>query len=102
MNTDPSSEQEEKHQILHHFEQVHKDELQAVLQVPGKITSCTPEEIMLHLHAMLEHLVPHTTQHSSEERVRVFHEWVESHCDLNLPHFSDEEISRESIYGERG
>ena len=51
---------------------------------------------------MLEHFVPHTNQHSSEERVRVFHEWVESHCELNLTQLSDEEISRESIYGERG
>ena len=39
---------------------------------------------------------------STSERAREFREWVESHKDLNLPSLSDEAISRESIYGERG
>jgi DNA replication initiation complex subunit (GINS family) len=37
-----------------------------------------------------------------EERAKAFREWVESHRGLNFPHLSDEDISRESIYGERG
>jgi hypothetical protein len=31
-----------------------------------------------------------------------FHNWIESHRALDLPSLSDEAISRESIYGERG
>ena len=39
---------------------------------------------------------------SPSERARAFREWVESHREMNLPNLSDEAISRESIYGERG
>ena len=37
-----------------------------------------------------------------EEWVRKFNAWTESHTALNLPLLSDEDISRESIYRERG
>lgn len=37
-----------------------------------------------------------------EEWVREFHEWTKSHAGLDLPILSDEDISRESIYAERG
>ncbi|EAW33654.1 hypothetical protein [Lyngbya sp. PCC 8106] len=36
-----------------------------------------------------------------EERAKAFREWAESHPG-NSPSLSDEAISRESIYGERG
>lgn len=36
-----------------------------------------------------------------QERARAFRAWAESHSD-NSPLLSDEAISRESIYGERG
>ncbi|MGK7904755.1 MAG: hypothetical protein AB4352_25780 [Hormoscilla sp.] len=36
-----------------------------------------------------------------EERAKAFREWAESHP-RNMPYLSDEAISRESIYGERG
>jgi hypothetical protein len=39
---------------------------------------------------------------SPSERAQAFREWVESHRGMNLPNLSDEAISRESIYGERG
>jgi hypothetical protein len=39
---------------------------------------------------------------SPEEWVRKFDEWTRSHAELNLPLLSDEDISRESIYGDRG
>ena len=39
---------------------------------------------------------------SSGQRVQAFQEWVESHHAMELPDLSDEVISRESIYGERG
>jgi protein-arginine kinase len=38
---------------------------------------------------------------SSEEKAKVFQEWANSHR-LNTPILSDEAISRESIYGDRG
>lgn len=37
-----------------------------------------------------------------EEWIKAFREWVESHRGRNYPPLSDEDISRESIYGERG
>lgn len=39
---------------------------------------------------------------SPNELAQAFLEWAESHRDLDLPILSDEAISRESIYGERG
>jgi hypothetical protein len=36
------------------------------------------------------------------QRMQAFQEWVESHRAMELPDLSDEAISRESIYGERG
>ncbi|MEB3277614.1 MAG: hypothetical protein VKK42_01665 [Lyngbya sp.] len=36
-----------------------------------------------------------------EERAKAFREWAESHP-RNSPRLSDEAVSRESIYGERG
>ncbi len=38
---------------------------------------------------------------SPQEKVRALREWAASHS-LNTPLLSDEAISRESIYGERG
>ena len=38
---------------------------------------------------------------SSQERVRLLREWASGHS-TNTPLLSDEAISRESIYGERG
>jgi hypothetical protein len=37
-----------------------------------------------------------------EEWIRKFHAWVESHAADNLPVLSDEAISRDSIYEDRG
>ena len=37
-----------------------------------------------------------------EEWIKAFREWAESHRGRNYPPLSDEDISRESIYGERG
>jgi hypothetical protein len=39
---------------------------------------------------------------SPQELAQAFLDWAESHRDLDLPILSDEAISRESIYGERG
>lgn len=37
-----------------------------------------------------------------QERAQAFVEWAESHRGKHHPSLSDEDISRESIYGERG
>ena len=37
-----------------------------------------------------------------QQRAQAFLEWAESHRGKNHPSLSDEAISRESIYGERG
>ena len=37
-----------------------------------------------------------------EEWVRQFHEWTQGHAKLDLPILSDDDISRESIFAERG
>jgi hypothetical protein len=42
-----------------------------------------------------------TTTLTPQEKVRLLHEWTASHSS-NTPLLSDEAISRESIYGERG
>lgn len=40
--------------------------------------------------------------YSGQEKAKAFREWVQSHKNKNFPHLSDEDISRESIYGEKG
>ena len=94
-------------EIMKNFESAHKEDLEAIVQVLVKITNRTPSEIKLHLDTMLEQLVepeerPFYETATPQEWIRAFSEWVESHRDLNLPLLSDEAISRESIYGERG
>ncbi|BAZ16598.1 hypothetical protein NIES4071_84760 [Calothrix sp. NIES-4071] len=39
---------------------------------------------------------------TADKWIAAFKEWINSHRGLNLPNLSDEDISRESIYGERG
>lgn len=46
--------------------------------------------------------LPARLELSPEERVRRFEEWVDSHATDDLPVLSDEAISREFIYRERG
>jgi len=44
---------------------------------------------------------PHE-QTSAEDWVKQFREWTQSHGENDLPVLSDEAMSREFIYGERG
>ncbi|NJK51254.1 hypothetical protein HC931_26970 [Candidatus Gracilibacteria bacterium] len=77
--------------------------MEAITAVLVKITHHTPQEIKPHLDAMLSRLVE--SEKASDlprKRAQAFREWVESHRGMNLPNLSDEAISRESIYGERG
>jgi hypothetical protein len=43
-----------------------------------------------------------STELSPEEWVRQFNAWTRSHAGRNLPVLSDEAMSRESIYADRG
>lgn len=80
--------------------------VEALAQIVG---SLTPEE-----RSLLEEKLQASLDAASEEKPRPFHEtatpaerakafreWAESHPP-NQPYLSDEAISRESIYGERG
>jgi hypothetical protein len=106
MSVNPSVESNQKKQTtesFQQFEQAHKEEITAVSLIVAKITNRSLEEVKSHLNTMLSCLVePNSSNTSTSERAREFREWVESHKDLNLPSLSDEAISRESIYGERG
>lgn len=110
MDINPSSENKKRSQIneiFHNFESAHKEDLEAIIQVLVKITSLNPDQIKPHLDMMLEHLMqpkepPFYETATPEEWTGAFREWVDSHRGLNLPYLSDEAISRESIYGERG
>ncbi len=92
---------------LQNFQQTHKQEIQTITQILTQITSRTSEQIKPLLDALLERLVetqepPFYETATAEEWSIAFRQWVDSHRTLNLPTLSDEAISRESIYGERG
>lgn len=93
---------------LENFHEAHKEDIKTITQVLVKITNRTPEQVKPYLDRLLEQLVqsqqerPFYETATPEEWVIAFREWVESHRGLNLPSLSDEAISRESIYGERG
>ncbi|NET55378.1 MAG: hypothetical protein F6K47_04075 [Symploca sp. SIO2E6] len=88
---------------LQEFARTYKDELEDILMTLVKITSRTPEQIKPYLNTLLGQLVTNEDETIvPTERRKAFIEWVESHRDLQLPLLSDEAISRESIYGERG
>ncbi len=106
MHTNTSLEDKgrsENASYLQEFKKAHKQDLEAITAVLVKITHHTPQEIKPHLDAMLARLVEsEKASVSPQNRARAFREWVESHRGMNLPNLSDEAISRESIYGERG
>jgi hypothetical protein len=93
---------------LQNFQEAHREDIKTITQVLVKITNRTPEQLKPYLDALLEQLVqsqqerPFYETATPEEWIVAFREWVESHRGLNFPSLSDEAISRESIYGERG
>lgn len=93
---------------LHFFQESHKHDLETITQILANITNRNPEEIKPYLDIILTQLVEPKKERSvdvtatPEERIAAFQAWVESHRNLNFPTLSDEAISRESIYGERG
>ncbi len=93
---------------LQNFQEAYREDIEVITQVLVRITNRTPEQIKPYLDAMLEHLAapqqerPFYETATAEEWSVAFREWVNSHRGLNFPPLSDEAISRESIYGERG
>ncbi|MBD2212371.1 hypothetical protein H6G27_21235 [Nostoc linckia FACHB-104] len=101
MNSQPKS-------VMSELEQAHSQDIETITLLLAKISHRDPSEIKPHLDIMLERLMQiqkeasfHETA-TPQEWALAFQEWVESHRKLNLPTLSDEAISRESIYGERG
>ena len=76
-----------------HVEQAYLAEAQA----KGVSLDELLREILLALHP-----IPATVELLPEEWVRQFKAWTRSHIGDNLPLLSDEAISREFIYRERG
>ncbi|QLE58047.1 hypothetical protein [Nostoc sp. TCL26-01] len=93
---------------LNELEQSNSEEIKTITLLLAKISNRSPSEIKPHLDTMLKRLVQSERERSFYETATpaewsaAFTEWVESHRGLNLPILSDEAISRESIYGERG
>ncbi|MFH7028403.1 MAG: hypothetical protein ACHBN1_24160 [Heteroscytonema crispum UTEX LB 1556] len=107
INTSEGENKSQISEILRHFEEAHKEDIETITQVLAKITNHTPEQIKLYLDAKLERLVepkerPFYETVTFEEWSQAFREWVDTHRGFNLPHLSDEAISRESIYEDRG
>jgi hypothetical protein len=95
-------------EVLHFFQESHKQDLETITQILANITNRNPEEIKPYLDRILTQLVE-TQQETQvdetatpEQKIAEFQTWVKSHKNLNFPNLSDEAISRESIYGDRG
>lgn len=108
MAINPSSKKQKRSQAaeaLHHFEEAHREDLEAITQVLVKITNRPVEQIKPHLDTMLEQLVepkerPFYETATPEEWVRALQEWSQSHRGWNAPLLSDEAVSRRGIYEE--
>ncbi|WP_083468896.1 hypothetical protein [Nostoc piscinale] len=89
---------------LHEF---YSQDIEAITLLLAKVSHRPPSEIQPYLDAMLQQLVQSSPEQpfyetaTPQEWIAAFQEWVESHRELNLPTLSDEDISRETIYGER-
>lgn len=86
------------------------EDIRDVVGTLAKITSRSPEEIKPYLDELLERLSPEPSpfdEHffntaTDDEWIASFKEWSQSHKSRNLPVLSDEAMSRDSIYNERG
>ena len=78
-----------------------KPDLEEELTARAKAEGLTTEEFV---NRKLERLLANSDSRanlSPAERVRRWHEWLDSHANVTAPPLSDEAISRESIYRER-
>jgi hypothetical protein len=83
-------------------------EIEAQLIGLAQASGVSVEDFLLHVIADKKVEVQELREATSawelppEEWVRKFDTWAESHAALNLPILSDDDISRESIYADRG
>lgn len=94
-------------EIVYALKKSNSEELETVTEILSKITNLPLEQIKPGLHALVENLIelrelPFYEQATPEAWSQALTQWVESHRSLNLPQLSDDAISRESLYGERG
>ena len=87
--------------------EAHSKDINAVIDTLTKVTGLPESKVKSHFDKMLSQLVKKKQDEpfkklTSEERRAAFHEWVESHRSMNLPHLTDEQISRDTIYEHRG
>lgn len=78
-----------------------KPDLEEELTARAQAEGLTTEEFV---NRELERLLANSdsrTNLSPAERVRRWHEWLDSHANVTAPPLSDEAISREGIYRER-
>lgn len=106
MEIDPSKNNQAKVQAaarFHDLQQAHKQELETIFTALAKLANLPIEQIEAYFKMLLAQLLnPEERVNPLNQRSRAFGEWVESHRGMNLPTLSDEAISRETIYGERG
>lgn len=89
---------------------IHQEEINEVVNSLSKITSRSPEEIKPYLDELLSRLSREPSPHANhffntatdDEWIAAFREWSQSHSRKKLPVLSEEAMSRESIYDERG
>jgi hypothetical protein len=102
MNLNPPPEEQylpftDTEGALHAFTEAHKRELETVTNILAEIPHRTPAQVESHLETLLNGLMEDDKKPtSSQDRVRAFQEWVDSHKGMNFPAFVDD--SRESIY----
>jgi len=92
-------------EMLRHFEEAHKEDIEVITQVLAKITTLSPEQIKPYFDTMLEQLVKPQAEHPLYETAtpnqlsQAFREWADSH-NRNTPILSDYAVSRESMYSD--
>jgi hypothetical protein len=78
-----------------------KPDLEEELTARARAEGLTTQEFVnRELERLLANSVSRTNL-SPADRVRRWHEWLDSHANVTAPPLSDEAISRESIYRER-
>lgn len=100
MQTSPSRKDRgsrENRYRLYEFEEVHKEEIEAVSLIVAKITHRTPEEVKPHLKTMLVELVESNQPAFDPQQWELDMKALAEGAD-DIPMLPPEAFSRESIY----
>ncbi len=87
-----------------------RESITEVLSTLAKITSRSPQQIKPYLDELLSRLSQDSSPYArhffntatDDEWIASFSQWSQSHKSRNLPVLSDEAMSRDRIYDERG